>query len=317
MEGALLVAGGEIRRMSIEEGAAYHGPGFLWLHLEGRDEHDLSFLKAQGDIPPVAANALIATETRPRCDLIEDGAIVNLRGPGDCDPLDSDRLVSIRLWVTRDRVTSLSRRTLSATALVTAKAEAGKIRDPGDLVAAFAWAISTQLDPEVSALGDRLDDVESDLESSHLYRLRREITAVRSDAIGYRRFVAPDRDALNTLAALEFDWLADEDRLHIVEAADRFARMAEELEAVRERAALLHEQITDLRAEQVDQRALYISIVAFIFLPLTFITGLLGMNVEGIPYADAAWAFWGVAAFCVAVGIVVFAWFYWRHWLKR
>ena len=317
MEGALLVVGGEARRMTIEEGAAYHGPGFLWLHLEGRDEHDLSFLKAQGDIPPVAANALIATETRPRCDLIEDGAIVNLRGPGDCDPLDSDRLVSIRLWVTRDRVTSLSRRTLSATALVTAKAEAGKIRDPGDLVAAFAWAISTQLDPEVSALGDRLDDVESDLESSHLYRLRREITAVRSDAIGYRRFVAPDRDALNTLAALEFAWLADEDRLHIVEAADRFARMAEELEAVRERAALLHEQITDLRAEQVDQRALYISIVAFIFLPLTFITGLLGMNVEGIPYAQHPHAFWGVVAFCVTVGAGVWIWFYIRHWINR
>ena len=317
MEGALLVVGDDVRRMTIEEGALYSGPGFLWLHLEGRDEHDLAFLKAQSDIPAVAAGALIATETRPRCDPIENGAIVNLRGPGDCDPLDSDRLVSIRLWVTRDRVTSLSRRTLSATALVTAKAEAGKIRDPGDLVAAFARAISTQLDPEIAALGDRLDVVESDLESSHLYRLRREITAVRSDAIGYRRFVAPDRDALGTLAALEFDWLSDEDRLHIVEAGDRFARMAEELEAVRERAALLHEQITDLRAEQVDQRALYISIVAFIFLPLTFITGLLGMNVEGIPYADAAWAFWGVVAFCVAVGLVVFAWFLWRHWIHR
>ena len=38
--------------------------------------------------------------------------------------------------------------------------------------------------------------------------------------------------------------------------------MAEELEAVRERAALLHEQITDLRAEQIDQRALLIAIVA-------------------------------------------------------
>ena len=59
--------------------------------------------------------------------------------------------------------------------------------------------------------------------------------------------------------------------------------MAEELEAVRERAALLHEQLTDLRAEQIDQRALLISIVAFIFLPLTFITGLLGHERRGHP----------------------------------
>ena len=317
MEGGLVAGDGPVRRLSVEEAAAYDGPGFLWIHLEGRDDRDLAFIKAQPDIPDVAAGALAATETRPRCDRIDEGAIVNLRGPGDLDPHDSDRLVSIRLWVTQKKVTSLSRRHLTATAEVERKMEAGKIHDSGDLVAAFAWAISTQLDPEVSDLGDALDDVESDLEPNLLFRLRREITKVRSQAISYRRFVAPDRDALRTLAGLEFDWLAEDDKLHIVEAADRFARMAEELEAVRERAALLHEQITDLRAEQTDQRALYISVVAFIFLPLTFVTGLLGMNVEGIPYAHTHWAFWGVVLFCVAVGVAVLGWFRWRNWLRR
>jgi zinc transporter len=47
---------------------------------------------------------------------------------------------------------------------------------------------------------------------------------------------------------------------------------------------------------------LVLSIVALIFLPLTFITGLLGMNVEGIPYAKEPWAFWGVVGFCTAIG---------------
>ena len=317
MEGALVAGDGPIRRLSVDEAAHYQGPGFLWLHLEGKDEHDLAFIRAQPDIPDVAAGALAATETRPRCDRIEEGAILNLRGPGELDPADSDRLVSIRFWVTETRVISLSRRPITALGEVTRKMEAGKILDSGDLVAAFAWAISTQLDPEVAALGDKLDEVESDLEPNHLYRLRRDITQVRSAAISFRRFVAPDRDALRTLAAQDFDWLAEDDKLHIVEAADRFARMAEELEAVRERAALLHEQITDLRAEQTDQRALYISVVAFIFLPLTFVTGLLGMNVEGIPYAHSHWSFWGVVIFCLAVGIAVLAWFRWRNWLRR
>jgi zinc transporter len=93
--------------------------------------------------------------------------------------------------------------------------------------------------------------------------------------------------------------------------------MTEELEAVRERAALLHEQITDLRGEQMENRSLVISIVAFIFLPLTFISGLLGMNVEGIPYAKEPWAFWGVVGICILIGAVVLAWFMWRHWLRK
>jgi zinc transporter len=314
---AILVADGPVRPVSPEEAAAYTGPGFIWVHIEGGTGEELELLRSQ-DIPDVAANALVATETRPRCDRIEEGAIVNLRGPAAGELDDSDRLVSIRMWVRRGKVNSVTRRRLLATAAVREQMEAGRILDPGDVVAAFARAISKQLDPEVAALGDTLDDYESELDDSRaLYRLRTAIARIRSDSIAYRRFVAPNRDALETLADIDFLWLAEEDRLHIREAADRFARMTEELEAVRERAALLHEQLTDLRGEQMESRALVISIVAFIFLPLTFITGLLGMNVEGIPYAQEPWAFWGVVGFCVVIGAMVLAWFMWRHWLRR
>ncbi len=304
-------------RVNSDEVAAYRGPGFIWLHVDTLEEADLAALKGQGDIPDVAANALVATETRPRCDRIEDGALVNLRGPAEVETSDSDRLVSIRMWVRQGRVNSVSRRPLAALRPVLALMEAGKILDPGDLVAAFARAISKQLDPEVAALGDSLDDAETDLEPHQVYKLRTTIARIRSEAITYRRFVAPDRDALLTLAHLDFDWLAEEDRLHIREAADRFSRMTEELEAVRERAALLHEQLTDMRGEQMEVRSLILSIVALIFLPLTFITGLLGMNVAGIPYAEEPWAFWGVVGFCVVIALAISAYFARVHWLRR
>lgn len=318
MECGLLVGDGPFRRLTVEEAEAYRGPGFVWLHLHGWDEDDFKLLRRQDYIPDVAASALVATETRPRCDQIEFGAIVNLRGPGELDPADSDKLVSIRLWVHHNRVTSVSRRRMSATKQVMAMMEAGRISDPGDLVAAYARHISLELDPQVADLGDCLDGIETGLEdTAQLYRHRSTITRVRSDAIGLRRFVAPDRDALLTLAALDFDWLSQDDRLHIREAADKFSRMAEELEAVRERAGLLHEQITDLRAEQLDQRSLLISVVALVFLPLTFITGLFGMNVASIPIAEVTGAFWYVTAFCVAVALALAAYFLRSHWLSR
>lgn len=314
---AFLVEDGRARRVALDEAQAYRGTGFAWIHLECDDETCVATLGESGDIPPVALNALVAQETRPRCDEILGGAIVNLRGLDAAESGDGDPLASIRFWAVAGKVRSRSRRPLAATPEVIAAVERGHIVDPGDLVAAFARAISTGLDPVVAALGDKLDDCESGFEPNQLYALRSGITRTRSEAIGYRRFVAPDRDALLALAALEVGWLSEDDRLHIREAADRFARMAEELEAVRERSALLHEQLTDMRAEMVDERALYISVVAFIFLPLTFITGLLGMNVEGIPFAHHPGAFWGVTAFCVVVGLIVLGWFSYRHWLRR
>lgn len=314
---ARLVGDGPLRPIDPAEAAAYDGPGFVWVHVEGGDGGNLELLRNYDDIPDIAANALVATETRPRCDRIEDGAIVNLRGDAAEKSADADRLASIRFWVRGGRVNSVTRRPIAAMETVVAQAEAGKILDPGDLIAAFARAISRELDPQVADLGDTLDDCETELSPRNIYRLRRVIAEIRSEAIAFRRFVAPDRDALATLSNLEVDWLAKDDRLHIREAADRFARMAEELEAVRERASLLHEQLIDMRAEQIDGRALLISIVALIFLPLTFITGLFGMNVASIPIADVPGAFWYITALCVAIALAIAGWFARKSWLRR
>ncbi|RZM21418.1 MAG: zinc transporter ZntB, partial [Sphingomonas sp.] len=140
------------------------------------------------------------------------------------------------------------------------------------------------------------------------------VTKVRSTAIGYRRFVQPQRAALEKLAALPCDWLHDDDRLHLNAAADRAARMAEELEAIRERSALMHEALTDLRAEQIDSRGLLISIVALIFLPLTFLTGLYGMNVEGLPFAKEPWAFDLIGGVCIAIAVGIIGYFSVKRW---
>jgi len=311
---SILVGDGPIRHVEAKDAAAYSGPGFIWTHIEGGDQSDLALLR---HLPEVAANALVATETRPRCDRIEDGALINLRGPATIETNDSDRLVSVRLWARNGRVNSVTRRPLAASKAVAALMEKGRILDPGDLVAAFARAISQELDPQVAALGDALDDCETELEARAVYRLRGRIAQIRSQAIAFRRFVSPNRDALATLATLDFDWLAEDDRIHIREAADRFARMTEELEAVRERAALLHEQITDLRGELIEGRSLLISIVALIFLPLTFITGLFGMNVTGIPIAEAPNAFWQITALCVGLALLTAGYFAAKSWLRR
>lgn len=312
---ALMLRDGIVTEVGPAEVAGFAGHGFVWLHVEGAAGASLGDLPDY--VPQMAGNALLASETRPRCDEVDEAALINLRGTASDTIQDSDGLVSIRVWVEGARVTSVSRHRLAALGKVDAMMRAGRLTDGGDFVAALALAISAELDPQVAALGDSLDDCEEMLDGGDIYALRRKIAVLRSQAIILRRFVAPDRDALGAMAQLEFDWIDKDDRLHLREAADRFARMAEELEAVRERAALLHEQLTDLRAEKIDQRSLAIAVTAFIFLPLTFVTGLLGMNVEGIPYAGEGWAFWGVVGFCGLIALVVMGWFAKRQWLDN
>ncbi|MGN6373938.1 MAG: zinc transporter ZntB [Sphingomonas sp.] len=309
------VHGGEAAKLAPEQALTAEG-GLVWIHMATNDRQAQDWLSNEAKLGDYLVDALTATETRPRCDAVGEGAFLNLRGRMTAQVVAPDPLASVRIWATEGRVISVTRKPLIALDQVLAAIEGGEVRDPGDLIAEFASAITEDLDPEVADLGDLLDDCEADLDAARVFELRRHVAHVRVQAIQYRRFLAPQRAALEKLAALPCPWLQDDDRLHLAAAADRAARMAEELESIRERSALMHETLTDLRAEQIDQRSLIIAVVAMVFLPLTFVTGLLGMNVKGIPYADEPWAFDAVMGVCalMAAGITIF--FLRRHWFR-
>lgn len=312
---AYVVNKGKAEEIGIKE--ALEKPGSLvWIHLTTNDERAEAWLGGEAELSPYIVDALTAAETRPRCDPVGKGAVINLRGMSSEEMSVSDQLASIRMYARDGRVISVTRKLLNALKPVRDRVETGEILDPGDLIAALAEEITEELDPVVADLGDVLDDCEERIAAHHAFELRRQVNKTRTTAIAYRRFLAPQRAALEKLAALPGDWLREDDRLHLNSAADRAARMAEELEAIRERAALTHETLTDLRAELIDQRSLIIAIAAMVFLPLTFITGLLGMNVDGIPYAHEPWAFDAVLWLCVAIAVLVTGYFVRRHWFR-
>lgn len=290
---------------------------FLWLHLDGTSDDVAAILARITAMPDPAITAFRAQETRPRCAQFSDGALVNLRGLGAQPDDDGDSLVSIRIWVQRGLAVTLSYRSLGVFDRLVEHMLAGQMADPGDLVAATAMEITDALDPHVAELGDGLDEVECRVLEAGKGGSRHKVAELRSDAINYRRFLAPQRQAMERLMTAQVGWLEPDDRLHLQEAADRCARMVEELEAMRERAALVHEALTDLRAEHMNRQALILAIVALVFLPLTFVTGLLGMNVAGIPFSQESWAFWGVSLFCLAVGGGMAFWFKATHWLQK
>ena len=313
---ACLYNDGKATQLPFGEGVAHFGSAeLLWLHLDGREADVLTWLSAQHDIPDVARSALLAVETRPRSDVIGAGALINMRGLGKTPQDDPDALVSVRFWAEKGRVISVCFRSPLALDHVIDAFLSGGIKDPGDLLTAFARAVTDDLDPEIARLGDDLDAIEATLEGKGIFANRRKVSALRSKAIHYRRFVVPQRQALETLAGSPIDWFDDHDRLHLREASDRFSRMAEELESVRERAAIVHDELTDLHAEQIDGRSLLLSIYALVFLPLTFITGLFGMNVP-IPAQSDPLAFWAIFGGCVVISLGGVVWFLAKRWVR-
>ncbi|HSL97169.1 MAG TPA: zinc transporter ZntB [Candidatus Deferrimicrobiaceae bacterium] len=275
-----------------------------WVHLDRAFENGRSWLRDQSGLSPLACEALLADETRPRVDRLPDGLIVVFRGvnlnPGE-NPED---MVSLRLWVDEHRLISVRHRRLMAVQDLREQFSSGDFpRGPGSLLAAIGAQLAWRMEPVIAGLSERVDDLEGEVITSAAGELRTKLAALRREIIGLRRYLAPQRDAMLRLHSETVRWLGDQDRFEIREAADRTTRYIEELDAARERVGVAHEELISRLSEQLNQRMYLLSIIAAIFLPLSLITGLLGINVGGMPGATSDAAFMIVSVLLVAIGI--------------
>jgi zinc transporter len=115
----------------------------------------------------------------------------------------------------------------------------------------------------------------------------------------------PQREVLSQLHGIEkLIWLEHDDRLLVREIADRSIRLLEDLELSREKATVTREELENRLAEHTNQIIYLLSLITTIFLPLGLITGLLGINVGGIPGADNPYGFLVVCALLVIIIVV-------------
>jgi zinc transporter len=87
----------------------------------------------------------------------------------------------------------------------------------------------------------------------HSSRAQTRLAELRRTLISFRRLVWPQRDVLNTLEIEDLSHFTARDRLRLREASARSARLGDELQALSERAVLVHEQIIDARSEQMNR----------------------------------------------------------------
>lgn len=301
---------GGMRRM---DGAAAAVPeaGFDWVHLRHGDEGAVAGLAALG-LDEVVIHALTAQETRPRCTVHGNGVVLVLRGVNLNPGADPEDMISVRLWLEERRVIGVWLRPLYAVGDLLAAGGRGQgPLSPGDFVAKLALRLADRAEPAVAALNETVDDLETALDAGEGTHMRRRLSDTRRTAILLRRYMVPQRDALTTLEIEDLPWLGHSDRMRLREAAERVSRLGEELDAIRDRSQVVQDQIMDRRSEVMNRQMLLLSVVAAVFLPLGLLSGMLGMNVGGVPGANAPVAFWIVTALMAAIGLGLWAVFRW------
>lgn len=291
------------KRLKASEILTWEAPeGILWLHLDYTEPEVQSWLTQMPDLDPIIAEALIATETRPRCTPFPQGFLLLLRGVNLNPESDPEDMVSIRLWVEKDRIISTRKRQLQSVQDLLRQIDQQQApQTTGEFIAALTENLTWRMRDTIEGYEETLADLEEKVLNGGQDEVKNELSALRRQIITLRRYLTPQRDALTRLHTEKFIGLTDSERLQIRETTDRLIRYLEDLDAMRERAVVIHEEILSQLSELGNQRMYLLSMITAIFLPLGFFTGLLGINVGGMPGADQPYAFWWVCA-----GIFIF-----------
>jgi zinc transporter len=305
---------------SIENTAELHNwqpeQGKLWVHMDYSQAEVVNWLKNCEFLTDYELESLTADETRPRITSATNGHMLFLRGINLNPAQSPEDMVSIRFFINDNIViTTRKRRLLSIQDILTSFNNNTGPCSISQLVCEIAHTLTSRMQRVIDGLDDTLDEFEDEIDEPSKKFDNQGLSQLRRQTIALKRYLKPQKEALSSMLQNKYSWLVDEDKAKLNETTNLLIRYLEELDSSIERAQVIQQTVTNQVSEQLNQRMYVMSVVAALFLPLGFLTGLLGINVGGIPGTDSPYAFTLFVVFLVVLTVSIGVYFKNKKWL--
>lgn len=279
-----------------------------WIHLDYANEESARWLRDSPLIPDSIRDSLAGESIRPRLSRVGDGILLTLRSVNIDQSMHPDQMVTLRVYITDSLVISTRHRKVYALDEVLDDLRSGSgALNVGDWLVQICDAITDHASEFIERLHDTVMEIEDNL-LEQIVPERGKMASLRKQLIILRRYMAPQRDVFSRLATERVAWLEQDDKHRMQEIADRLGRGLDDLDSSIARTMVLADEISSLLSDNMNRRTYTLSVLAMVFLPTTFLTGLFGVNLGGIPGSDSPWAF---LTFCLVVIGLVFGLIWW------
>lgn len=303
--GRVLDGQGGGRAIGWAEAQAWQPQGpndVLWVHLCRNSPGVQDWLEHTLGVPEPTAELLVSDETRPRAFREGQTLVATLRGINFNPGAEPEDMISMQLWCDGQRLVTLRRDPLQTPRDVLALIDRGYgPPDAGATITLLAEFMIARMNQSIVDMNEVIDGLEQEDPEEDPEGMLGRIATIRRNCLGLKRHMSPQHEALERIARDSPAWFEDHDRREIAESIDRLRRYLDDIDISKESAVVLMDELR-ARALASNEKATYVlTIVAGIFLPLGFLTGLFGINVGGMPWIENGNGFWLVAAGCTAI----------------
>eukprot|EP01037_Dinobryon_pediforme_P005753 gene5753-5816_t len=290
---------------------------WIWLHFDLGDQRALHFLRNLPCVPAEALAVLTGTDERQHMDHIADaqgsviaGVAMDFERTDDIP--DVRKMIPWRFCMMPHAFISARRHPLLTMQQMNFNIMGGSRFDSVlHLFDAILHSYISALAKVSHHLTEQLDTVEDDMLEDREIGDFEVLSAVRRNATRLTRQTLPLREMISHLLGERPDWFTPEAADDCTHVSQRLITVAADLTALQERARALVDEIGSRQTEQTNRRLMLLTVISAVMLPPTLITGIFGMNVEGLPFKDAS------MGFLYTIGLMVLSVVALLIWLRK
>lgn len=297
--------------------------GILWVDVQGLgDRNTLEWIGATFGLHPLVLSDVAHVPQRPKAESYEKATFAVTRRfawKGEALDLVDERQISL---VVGDRhvLTFQEREDVVFEPVRTRLSRPGsQLRRSGTDYLAYAL-LDTVVDnymPVLDAIGERLETLEERVLVAPTRELMGELAILRRQLIAFRRDIWPQREALHALLRGDVGHITDAVKPYLRDVHDHCVQVAEMVEVYREIVAGVQNIYLTALANRTNEVMKVLTVVSTIFIPLTFLVGVWGMNFRHMPELDLPWAYPVVWVLMLGIGAALWWFFRRRGWIGR
>jgi magnesium transporter len=306
---------------SIEEALPLKdSPSVTWINIDGL--HDIALIESIGrqfGIHPLTQEDIVNLGQRPKAEDFDDYIYIVFKMLSYRDGTDQIESEQVSLILGSNFLISFQEVPGDVMAPVRERIEKGKgrIRKAGCGYLAYAL-IDSVVDHYflvLEAFGEKIEALEAELLSDPTPNSLQHLYAMKRDVIFFRKQVWPIREMLNRIVKEESPLIDKSVDVFISDVYDHTIQIIDTIESFRDLMAGLLDIYLSTISNRMNAIMKMLTIMATIFIPLTFIAGIYGMNFDYMPELKWHWAYPTLWAIFISIFVGMLAWFKHKKWL--
>lgn len=296
------------------------GDSTLWIDVEG--VHQVEAIRSLGEscnLHPLVLEDIVNTVQRPKVEDYESYLFVVikmlvLQNDGDFTSeqvsmvLSKNRLLTFQEGFQEDLFEPVRERIRSGK---------GRIRGQGSDYLAYTL-LDTVVDRYFTVLerfGERMVALEEEISLNPRPKLLAQLNDLKKEAIYLRKTIWPLRDLLSFMERDDTDLIASSTRIYLRDVHDHAIQAIDMIETYRDLLSSMQDLYLSSISNRINEIVKFLTVVGTIFIPLTFIVGLYGMNFKYMPELEWRWGYFAVLGLMACMTLAMAAYFRKRKWL--